>query len=122
MAINDYEHQEQMAFFEYVELKMLKKYPFLDKLLFSVPNGGLRSKAQAGKIKAEGGKSGVSDIVLLYPSKEFHYLCIEMKFGTNKQSDEQKKFERRVDEHGGLYQVCYSSQDALATLQWYLKG
>lgn len=119
---NDFEHEEQVALFEYVDLKLLKKYPFLDKLLFAVPNGGHRSKAQAGKLKAEGVRSGVSDTVLLYPSRGFHYLTIEMKYGTNKQTDDQKKFEKRVDEHGGLYQVCYSSKDALGVLMWYLKG
>jgi len=120
--MNDYESQEQIAFFQYVDLKLLKKYPFLDKLLLAIPNGGKRSKGVAGKLKAEGVRSGASDIVLLYPSKEFHYLCIEMKFGTNKQSPNQKDFEKRVDEHGGLYQLCYSSKDALSVLMWYLKG
>jgi len=121
MAINDYEHQEQVAFFEHIEKKFLKKHPFLDKLLFAVPNGGGRTKAQGGKLKAEGVRSGVSDIVLLYPSREFHYLTIEMKFGTNKQSKEQVHFENRVDAAGGLYQVCYSCVDALKVLSWYLK-
>lgn len=122
MAMNEYEHEEQKAFFQYVDIKMLKRYPFLDKLLFAVPNGGQRSKAAGGKIKAEGGRSGVADIVLLYPARKFSYLCIEMKFGTNKQSPEQIKFEKRVDAAGGLYQVCYSSEDALGVLQWYLRG
>ena len=118
--MNDYEAQEQIAFFEYVDRKLLKKHPFLDKLLFSVPNGGKRSKGVAGKLKAEGVRSGVADIVLLHPAREFSYLCIEMKFGTNKQSPEQIKFEDRVDAVGGLYQVCYSSADALKLLHWYL--
>jgi hypothetical protein len=118
---NEIEHENQVAFFQYVDLKLMKEYPFLDKLLFSVPNGGHRSKAQAGKLKAEGVRSGVSDIILLYPARGFNYLCIEMKAPLGKQTDNQKKFENRVDENGGLYQVAYSSNDALSILAYYLK-
>lgn len=119
--MNDYEHQHQVAFFQLVELKLMKKYPFLDKLLFSVPNGGHRSKSQAGKLKAEGVKSGVSDIILLYPSRGYNSLCIEMKHGKNKQSKEQLLFEDRVTKHSkSYYYVAYSSQEAFKLLGWYL--
>lgn len=119
---NDFEHEHQVAFFQYVDLKLIKKYPFLDKLLFAVPNGGHRSKSQAGKLKAEGVTSGVSDIILLYPARGYNFLCIEMKYGKNTQSKEQKLFEARVDCEGkGIYQLAFSSNEALSILTWYLK-
>jgi len=123
MAINDFEHQHQVAFFQLVEIKLLKKFPFLDKLLFAVPNGGQRSKSQGGKLKAEGVKRGVSDIILLHPQGNYGFLCIEMKHGKNKPDDEQRDFAIRVKMNGnGCYYVCYSSQEAMKCLQWYLNG
>ena len=121
MAMNDFEHQHQVAFFQLVEIKLMKKFPFLDKLLFSVPNGHKRSKSEAGKIKAEGAKSGVSDILCLVPARGYGFLAIEMKYGKNKQSDSQKEFEGRVDKDGkGYYHIAYSSQEAFKLLNWYL--
>jgi len=102
---------------------MMKQHPYLDKLLFSVPNGGQRSKSQGGKLKAEGVKSGVADILCLVAARGYGYLCIEMKHGKNKQSENQLDFEKRVKDNGrGYYYVAYSSQEALKVLQWYLKG
>ena len=121
--MKDLEHQHQVAFFEIVSVKYMRKYPFLDKLLFAVPNGGHRSKAQAGKLKAEGVKSGVSDILLLAPSRGYNFLCIEMKQGKNKQSASQCEFEDRVYEYGkGYYYLAYSSELAIKCLDWYLSG
>ncbi len=116
---NEPEHLEQVAFFDWSYTKH-RIYPFFKKLLFAIPNGGQRSKAQAGKLKAEGVKSGVSDVILLYPARGFHYLCLEFKAGKNKQSDDQKLFEADVDEHGGCYQVVYSSREAQKVILWYL--
>lgn len=42
-------------------------YPKLRYLLFSVPNGGLRSLRTAQMLKAEGALAGVSDLILLLP-------------------------------------------------------
>lgn len=121
MAMNDHEHQHQVAFFQLVDIKLMKKFPFLDKLLFAVPNGGHRSKAQGGKLKAEGVKRGVSDILLLHPKRGYGYLCIEMKTRGNKTSDDQDEFNERVTIDGrGFYHVAYSSQEAFKVLSWYL--
>lgn len=123
MAINDFEHQHQVAFFQLVEIKLIKKYPFLDKLLFSVPNGHKRSKSEAGKIKKEGGKSGIADVLCLVPSRGYNYLCIEMKYGKNKQSDSQEEFECRATKEGkAYYYIAYSSQEAFKVLNWYLSN
>ena len=116
---SDPEHIEQVAFFEWLATKH-KKLSFLYKLMFAVPNGGGRSKGEAGRLKAEGVKSGVSDVILLYPAREFSYLCLEFKAGKNKQSKEQLLFEAEVDKYGGCYQVVYSSREAQKVLSWYL--
>lgn len=40
-------------------------------LIFSVPNGGARSAATAGILKATGVMAGVSDLILLYNGRAF---------------------------------------------------
>lgn len=114
------EQREQIALFIWARQKStLLKYPLFDKLLFAVPNGGKRSIKVAGAMKAEGQESGVSDILFLVPSRGFHYLSIEMKAPSKKQSANQKDFEAEVDKVGGLYQVCFSEEEARKLLEWY---
>lgn len=87
-----------------------------------MPNGGHRSKTTAVNLKKEGVKSGVSDILFLVPARGYNYLCIEMKHGKNKQSDNQKAFEVDVDKVGGLYQLAYNQDEAQKILEWYYAG
>ncbi|RYD24756.1 MAG: VRR-NUC domain-containing protein [Verrucomicrobiaceae bacterium] len=51
--------------------------------LFAVPNGGHRGKASAGKMKAEGQRTGVPDLSLPVPrvagGRTFHGLWLELK-------------------------------------------
>lgn len=71
------ESQEQMALFRWAG-NAKNTTPEL-AWLYSVPNGGLRSKASAGKIKGEGAKSGVFDIALDAARGGFFGLRIELK-------------------------------------------
>lgn len=48
-------------------------------LLLAIPNGGKRSKIEAAIMQGEGVVAGAPDLVLAYPSGEFHGLYIEMK-------------------------------------------
>lgn len=109
-------------------------HPELRGLLFCVPNGGARSKATAGMLKAEGVVAGVSDLILLVPrcrasitenkaaSIEInHALCIEMKTAKGYQSPEQKIWQRLVEEHGYKYAVCRSLDEFIDTIEAYLR-
>lgn len=71
------EDGHQVVLFQWAALAK-GKYPEL-AWLYAVPNGGLRSKAVAGKLKAQGVKSGVPDIQLDVARKGFHGLRIELK-------------------------------------------
>jgi len=62
------EHEEQKAFVQWFRAA----YPKCR--IFAIPNGGARSKATAGKLKAEGVSAGVPDLFV----PEWH-LFIEMK-------------------------------------------
>ena len=71
------EHTEQVNYFKMLD-KIIGKYPDLI-LAYAVPNGGLRNKIVAEKLKAEGTKSGVPDICIPISSLGYNGLYIEMK-------------------------------------------
>lgn len=97
------------------------KYPHLNRLLFAVPNGGTRNKAEAGKFKAEGVKAGVADLILLLPNYYYHSLNIEMKAGS-KQSEEQKLYELSCKASGNEYVICKEFVQFQAIIQEYLSS
>ena len=93
---HDEEHRIQCACVNWFGYQ----YPEYHGLLFAVPNGGARSKATAGRLKAEGVVAGVADLLLLVPSSPYHGLCIEMKTKTGRQSDSQKAWQDDVEQQG----------------------
>lgn len=95
------------------------QYPWLGPLFFAVPNGGHRSKATAGRMKAEGQTAGVSDLILLVPSATSHSLSIEMK-DKAVQSRPQKVYERFCRAAGSTYAVCHSLAEFQHTVRAHL--
>lgn len=123
------EHNIQAACVRWFNLQ----WPEYRGLLFAVPNGGARSKATAGKLKAEGVVAGVADLILLVPgfviselkdgylAKECHALCIEMKTAKGRQSPEQKEWQARVEGEGYRYRVCHSLDEFMDVVNGYLR-
>lgn len=97
------------------------QYPKLRSLLFSVPNGGYRNIATARNMVAEGVVRGVADLLFLYPSKDYHGLCIEMKTDKGRQSEFQKQWQTAVESVGYKYVVCRSIDEFKATVTDYFK-
>lgn len=121
------EHKLQCACVQWFNLQ----HRDLRGLLFAVPNGGARSKATAGKLKAEGVVPGVADLILLVPRcfkahdeegwyNTSHALCIEMKTAKGRQSPEQKAWQAIVEAEGYRYAVCRSFDDFTRTINEYL--
>ena len=73
------------------------QYPELRLNLFSVPNGGHRRIETAIWMQREGQVSGVSDLILAFPSGNYSALFIEMKVRPNKQSKAQQEFQRAIE-------------------------
>lgn len=96
------------------------KYSELARLLFAVPNGGARRPIEGKIMKAEGTLAGVSDLILLYPSKGFYALCIEMKTKKGRQQPSQKLFQRAVEDVGYKYVICRSFDDFMNEIRLYL--
>ena len=120
------EHQIQCAFIEWCA-RNEKKYPGL-RLGFAVPNGGLRNKATAGKLKAEGVRAGVPDWMCPVPvakwQKQHSYLglAIEFKVRPNKLTDAQCHYIADLLAQGWLVEVCYSREEAIKTVERYFES
>lgn len=112
------EHDVQVTFIKYLKLLMLK-CPEL-ALGYAVPNGGMRNKAVAGKLKAEGVISGVPDWHLPVSRKIWHGLWIEFKHGKNKLSENQVEYIAMLRQEGHLVEVCYTADEALGTVMRYM--
>jgi hypothetical protein len=76
--------------------------------IFSVPNGGLRSKKEAMKLKATGVVAGVSDLIVVQPDR---VVFVELKTPTGRQSPEQIEFEKTVTSLGFEYMLVRSLEE-----------
>lgn len=125
---NGSEHGEQSALFCWAALpEQQTRFPFFRKLLFAVPNGGSRgdtresAKLVGGKMKAEGVKPGVADILLAFPWCGYHGLFIEMKRADGgTQSIEQKEFEAWASWANYKYVLCFGWHEAVEQIEQYL--
>lgn len=97
-----------------------EKYPEL-KLMFHIPNGGTRNKAEAGRLKAQGVKPGVPDIFLPVPKGQYAGLFIEMKIGKNKTSYKQNEYLDQLTLQYYRCEIAYSWIDAKESIVLYLQ-
>ena len=111
------EHDEQVSLFNILGLYK-DKYPILS-WIHAIPNGGHRHVAVARRMKAEGVKAGVWDIFVPVPADDKCGLYIEMKYGKNNLTDNQKAFRDAVGD-GYKWAVCYSGIDAANVIGEYL--
>lgn len=96
-------------------------------LLFHIPNGGGRSKREAGILKAMGVKAGVSDLFLPVMKRDGGGeikggLWIEMKCDGGRASEEQLKWIYAMRSMGYEAKVCTGWQEAVETIKGYLGG
>lgn len=117
--VEPYESEEQEALFQWAEA-MSGKYPCL-RLMYHVPNGGHRSAAVAGKLKAEGVKAGVPDICLPSARGGYHGLYIELKAGKNKATKEQEEWLSALNAEGYKAVVCRGWVRASEEIKNYLE-
>lgn len=109
------EHQEQCALIEWCDWQ---GYPF--DLIFAIPNGGDRNPVVAAKMKAEGVRKGVLDLLLPVARGKYHGYFIEMKFGKNKPSDEQLEFAVKMKAEGYLTGCFWDWEAAAASIVTYI--
>ena len=95
-----------------------RNYPYLQLLHCSL-NGVKMTKAQAGRAIAQGMLSGVPDLFLPVPKNGYHGLFIEMKYGSNKVTENQEKFLQNAANVGYAVSVCYSANEAIKRIEDY---
>jgi len=98
------------------------EYPQHANLLFSIPNGGLRSYKTARTMKAEGIRAGVSDLFLMLSHPRYNGLWIEMKSDKGILSAEQKDFHQDAISNGFDIAVCRSMDEFKKTIKNYFAG
>lgn len=115
------EAQEQMTLFSWAAMQS-GKYPELN-LLYHVPNGGSRHKAEAGRLRAEGVKAGVPDLCLPVARGQHHGLYIELKRQRGgRTSDHQSEWLDALSVQGYKAALCYGWEQAAGTIIEYLTG
>ena len=124
--MKDLEHKEQCSVIQWARLNEVI-WPCL-KYLFSIPNGGKRNIRTAVRLKAEGVKAGVPDLML--PVVRYQNvdrglvlaagLFIEMKSAKGKMTDSQNEWRDYLIKAGYQHFVCYNAGEAIDVITDYL--
>lgn len=113
------EHQEQAALVTWWSYAC-KPYGLPAWVLFAIPNGGDRHPAVAGKLKAEGVRAGIPDLMLAVPRGEFHGLFIEVKAHAGKVTPQQANVHLEFQRQGYGMEVCRGFHRAEKAIRDYL--
>lgn len=89
--------------------------------IFAIPNGGKRPMPVARKLKAEGVKPGVPDLMLPVPRRGYHGLFIEMKSEVGRVQKEQQAWLDALALQGYRSCVCRGVDQAIEAITWYLR-
>jgi hypothetical protein len=91
-----------------------------DVIYFHVPNGGLRNKAEAAKLKAMGTLPGVSDLIFVwydYDKHDLRNLYLELKARGRRPSPAQHNFAAVIGAAGADYAWTDDLDTALLILK-----
>lgn len=104
---------------------LFSAYRIID-FLIAIPNGGKRNPREAARLKAQGVKAGVSDLLLALPLNNKAGLWIEMKRpivkGKKKPitSDTQIEWQNKMITAGYDAVVCFGLDEAKDQIEKYL--
>lgn len=114
------ESQEQQMLFRWASLQR-GRYPEL-ALLYHIPNGGSRGKAEAGRLRAEGVKAGVPDICLPAARGKWHGMYIELKRRDGgRVSPQQTAWIEALIREGYCAGICRGWEEAARMIVRYLQ-
>ena len=102
---------EQEAVVEYCDLLHIP--------IVHIPNEGKRSLSYAARLKRMGLRSGFPDLLVPLARGGYHGLFIEMKYGKNTTTKEQKEWLERLSAEGYACAVCYNAAEAIKTIESY---
>lgn len=115
------EHTEQVLLMQWWALAH-RQFNVPEQILFAIPNGGLRNIVTASKMKREGVRAGVPDLMLAYPTTSSPGLFIEMKKQDGgRLSDNQKTMIKILEYYHYKCVVCHGWEQAKAEIEAYIK-
>lgn len=127
------EHDLQVAVMDWTREEAARR-PELE-LLHAIPNGGKRGKLTARRLKREGVKRGVPDLMLPVARRGYHGLYLEMKWEgwlpdgaggrrryRSRPSKAQKWWAARLHGEGYAVRVCRTLEETQDVLRAYLEG
>lgn len=110
-ALTSSEDAEQEAVVEYCDLLHIP--------IVHIPNEGKRSLSYAARMKRMGLRSGFPDLFVTLARGGYHGLFIEMKYGNNKTTKEQKEWLELLAAEGYACAVCYGAAEAIKIIESY---
>lgn len=116
---NNPEAQAQAAYFQILALNE-KRVPRLKWIHASMNGASASSKAAAAQRKAQGQKSGVSDICIPIPRNGYHGAWIELKIKPNKVSPAQTEFLEAMAKEGYYATTAWSLSQLIHETEYYL--
>lgn len=106
------EHQIQVAVIQHWAL-IHSQYHLPEFALAAFPMGGARDMITGARMKAEGARRGLPDLMLFVPRAQYHGLLLELKTRTGSVSNEQKEWIEYLRSNRYL---CLIFRDAEATI------
>lgn len=115
------EEDEQIALFRWANWQANAIQEL--RMMYHIPNGGSRHKAEAARLKAAGVKSGVPDIFLPVPRAGFHGLYIELKRQKGgRASAAQIDWARMLIDQGYSVHICKGWEAARDVILDYIRA
>lgn len=112
------EDKLQIACVQWFSYQYTDYIPFLHHS----PNGGWRTKAEAGRFKAMGTRAGFPDLLLWHPNRFYPFMGIELKTPSGRQSAEQKEMQKRFEGIGASYVIVRTLEDFIDVVTSYMEA
>lgn len=107
------ETNEQIAVIEWCDL--------LNIPCVHIANEGKRSISYAVTLKKMGMRKGFPDLFIPRARGKYHGLFVEMKYGNNKPSEDQRLWLDILSREGYACAVCFNADEAIKTIESYHK-
>lgn len=118
------EKQHHTAHEEEMQMRIVRLmgeiYPQYADLLVHNANEFHGTMRQGARRKRLGVRKGFPDFSFFLPSKYYHGLFIELKYGKNGQSKEQKEYQKRLESVGYQYVVCRGEDEFIRGMNQYI--
>lgn len=105
------EHQIQSSYFDWV--RSMEHQDDRYKMILAIPNAAKRSYALAARMKKEGLKAGVWDVLIAVPQEPYACAWMEFKASPKKKlTKEQIEFCAYAARYQGLMMIAYTFEEA----------